>query len=230
MIDGEVKKFKRSSLYNLVDDFQKIERHDQDKFRTYIVGDNEYPSVTSVLGIEENEPLQKWKDAVGEEEALRVSRRATRRGTIVHDMCENYINGTFEVDRYNPLNYMLFNPIKKVLDEHVDDVFAVEKQMFSHKLKTAGTLDLGANFDRIRSVIDYKTSTRYKNEDEITNYFIQLSIYAYMLNEHFDAGIKQVVVIMTVDGGDCLVFTKGADEYLKKFFKPRLRFKEVYGI
>ena len=50
------------------------------------------PSVTTVLGAQKKEAIMKWRKRVGEEEANRVSRIATGRGTNVHTLCENYLN------------------------------------------------------------------------------------------------------------------------------------------
>ena len=51
----------------------------------------EYPSVTTVLKILSEEKIQAWRARVGEEEANRVSRIASTRGTTVHNMIEKYI-------------------------------------------------------------------------------------------------------------------------------------------
>ena len=52
-----------------------------------------YPSVTTVTGHLSNASLDAWKKRVGEEEAARISKRATDRGTRIHTLCEDFLKG-----------------------------------------------------------------------------------------------------------------------------------------
>ena len=62
--------------------------------RTYYTPDGAYPSITTILGkTADNTWLQKWIERVGEEEAARVSKEATDRGTLVHEYAERHFNG-----------------------------------------------------------------------------------------------------------------------------------------
>ena len=62
--------------------------------RTYHTPDGSYPSITTILGkTSDNTWLQKWIERVGEEEARRVSKEATDRGTLVHEYAEKHFNG-----------------------------------------------------------------------------------------------------------------------------------------
>src|SRR6056300_420771 len=62
--------------------------------RTYFTPDGDYASITTLLGKTADKTwLQAWIDKVGEEEARRVSKEATDRGTIVHEIAEHYFNG-----------------------------------------------------------------------------------------------------------------------------------------
>ena len=45
-----------------------------------------YPSVTTVLSILNEHIIQAWRDRVGEEEANRISSKASNRGTRVHSI------------------------------------------------------------------------------------------------------------------------------------------------
>ena len=54
--------------------------------RTYYTPDGNYPSITTILGKTSNQIwLQKWREKVGEEEAARISKEATDRGTLIHE-------------------------------------------------------------------------------------------------------------------------------------------------
>ena len=60
--------------------------------RTYMTPDGDFPSMTTILGkTSDNQVwLQKWRERVGEEEADRISKEATDRGTLVHEYAEKY--------------------------------------------------------------------------------------------------------------------------------------------
>ena len=50
------------------------------------------PSITTVLSILSRESIAKWRARVGEEEANKISTRASQRGTKVHEIIEKYID------------------------------------------------------------------------------------------------------------------------------------------
>jgi genome maintenance exonuclease 1 len=61
--------------------------------RLYITPTNEkYPSVTTVLSNYKKEGIIQWRKRIGEEQANKISTQASRRGTKVHKLCENYLN------------------------------------------------------------------------------------------------------------------------------------------
>ena len=54
-----------------------------------------YPSITSVTSFYNRDVFIKWRKKVGEEEANRITKESTFRGTRYHDVVEHYIrNGT----------------------------------------------------------------------------------------------------------------------------------------
>lgn len=224
-----LKYFKRSPLRERVEEFITPSRVEKDGLRLYVTPDGkEYPSVTTVLGSQFKPELEAWKNAVGQEEAERVSKRATHNGTIIHEMCEYYLENDFEdrAKKYNIINYMGFNPLKEILDERVDNVVATELMLYSDRLESAGTIDLIAEFDGKLSIIDFKTSNDIKYDSQIKDYFMQSSAYAYMMNEHFDTNIEDTVILMTISGGDSKIFQKKAKDYIVDYLKVRINFKE----
>jgi PD-(D/E)XK nuclease superfamily len=206
----------------------EIERiDDTPPFRLYRVpGGNLYPSVTSVLSVLDHSALDAWKAAVGEKEAARISKEATDHGTRIHSLCEDYLNNNLNL-KMNPLLLDTFNPLKKKLEKHVDNVYSTELLMFSDRLKCAGTTDLIAEFDQILSLIDFKTSKRHKSKEDIVGYFLQGSAYAMMAYELYNLKLKQIVIMMLVEGGDVLIFKEDTEKWIKKFISVRKKFKEV---
>ena len=62
-------------------------------FVFYEVDGQNYPSVTSILGIRKTEGLKKWRESIGEDVANFEMRRAANRGKATHNLVENYIKG-----------------------------------------------------------------------------------------------------------------------------------------
>jgi len=178
-----------------------------------------YPSITSVLSIRQKEGLIKWRKSVGEEVANHVMIQAANRGTAVHNMVEDYLNNVDleQVDKYKKqfLPRMMFNVLKPELSK-INNIRLQEAQMFSTDYTVAGRVDCIAEYDGVLSIIDFKTSTKEKNEDWIENYFIQGSAYAEMYKEHFGEEVTQVVILITTEEGTTQVFKKNKVDYLPK--------------
>ena len=176
-----------------------------------------YPSITSVLSIRQKEGLIKWRKSVGEEVANHVMIQAANRGTAVHNMVEDYLNNVDleQVDKYKKqfLPRMMFNVLKPELSK-INNMRLQEAQMFSTDYTVAGRVDCIAEYDDVLSIIDFKTSTKEKNEDWIENYFIQGSAYAEMYKEHFGEEVTQVVILITTEEGTTQVFKKNKVDYL----------------
>jgi genome maintenance exonuclease 1 len=134
-------------------------------------------------------------------------------------MCEKYILGE-PIEDTMPHNLVMFNQIKEVLNEKVDLVKAAESTLFSHKLKIAGTCDLIANYEDRLAIIDYKTSSKLKRKDWIEGYFLQASLYSYMLYEMTGLVAREIVVIIAVeDSLQAQVFTEKPSRYIEKAAK-----------
>ena len=88
-VDGDTQRFPQE-LVNI--GYEDLKTETLDTGRTYLDPEgNPYPSVTTVLKILSEEGIAKWRARVGEEEANRVSRIASTRGTQVHNILENYV-------------------------------------------------------------------------------------------------------------------------------------------
>lgn len=199
---------------------KKLERVEIDGKRHYITPEGAaYKSVTTILGEKLNKDgLEKWKQRVGEEEATRVSNLAARRGTAVHDLAERYLmNEAFWFKGAMPANIETFKMAKSVLDEHVDTVYGIELFLYSDELKTAGATDLVADYDGIKSVVDFKTSRNVKTESMIESYFLQATCYALMVEERYGIEVPQIVIIIMVDDApEPLVFKKQKSQYINR--------------
>lgn len=195
---------------------------------------NMYHSVTTILShMLSKEALIAWRERVGNEEADRILKFASKRGTDVHSMCENYlynyINGkTINEEEIPPEVLDPFQKIKRVIDKNVKIVNNVEFVGYSDKLRTAGTCDVLCHFDGVPSVVDFKTSMKYKREDWIDKYFYQVTTYALMLYELKGLVIPQIVIIIGTDGvNNAQVFVKNTKDYIKETLDIYQRFHNL---
>lgn len=205
-------------IFNFANNFPlnyELERIDTENGRFYKTQNgNLYSSVTSVLSKMNKKGIIEWRKRVGEEEAERVSKQASARGTRVHKLCEDYILGK-PLDRLNPFQKHLFEQIRSELDQNANDIHCLESKLYSDKLKLAGTVDLICNFNNELSVIDFKTSSKLKKEEYIQNYFFQATCYSLMLQELSGLTAKQIVVIIAVEGENKpQIFIKRRKDYI----------------
>ena len=71
------------------------------------------------------------------------------------------------------------------------------------------------------SIIDFKTSKKTKYIKQIKDYFIQCCAYAIAHNELYGTGIKNVVILITVDGKDPQCFETSAVPFLPELKNRR---------
>ena len=173
-----------------------------------------YPSVTTVLSILNEHIIQAWRDRVGEEEANRISSKASNRGTRVHSIVEKYLNNEDTTDFLPHIRQSLEN-LKPVLDENITTIYGLEVPLFSEHLGVAGRCDCIAEFNGVPSIIDFKTSRYIKKKEKISNYFAQGAAYSIMWEERTGLTAPNIVVIMDVDHEKPLVFVEHRDNYTK---------------
>ena len=186
-----------------------------DGFRFYQIDGKNYPSITTVLGVQKKEGLEKWRKAVGEEAAKWEMGRAARRGKATHTLVEQYLKSETPAIR-DVLPLGLFRLMKPYIDQ-IDNVQLSEEVMYSHKLTIAGQVDCVADYNGKLSVIDFKTANKERKEDWIENYYIQTCAYAIMYEELFGKRIEQLVILMAGEDGTMRSFIRN-----KKDFEPKL--------
>ena len=174
-----------------------------------------FPSITTVLGqTKDMTKLMEWKKRVGEEEANRISRKATTHGTKFHKECERYLlNEDFE-------HSLLFRAVRPTLDRIIS-VKCLETVLYSEYLGVAGTVDCIAGMDGELSVIDFKTSRTTKKEEWIDDYFIQAAFYFYAFYERTKILPSNTKIIVTTNDGKVQEFTQSARN--NKYWVERLK-------
>ena len=193
----------------------KAETTDSGRLYTTPEG-NRYKSITTVLSHYGKQGIYEWRKAVGEEYANKVSRRAADRGTKVHKICEDYLNNEIpelKMQLMMPDLKELFFKIKPIIDDNVGKVYTQEQALYSDKLRIAGRVDLIAEWNGKVAVIDYKTSTKQKDEENIQNYFMQCTAYALMFAERTGIWIDDIVVLIATEEGPAQVFERQIHDY-----------------
>ena len=198
----------------------EVDPVNRDGVRFYPIpgADKYYPSVTSITSFQNAKFFKKWRAKIGEEEANRITARATQRGTAYHNIAEDYFKGELNLDSYlenNPLSVRMFQSAKSTLNR-IDNIHCLETFLYSHYLGLAGRVDCIAEFDGELAVIDFKTSTKEKKENWIEHYFVQETAYAAMFLERSGLEVKKIVTLIATEDSTIQVFEKyNLDDYLQ---------------
>ncbi len=215
-------------MFDHVDlDLTPLEREHVDGVRYYKVPDDEelikLVSITSVTSHFNKEIFVNWRKRVGNEEADRITKAATKRGTDMHTLTENYLYNK-DLPEVPPISEFLFKIAKGKLNK-INNIYALEGPLY---------VDCIAEYDGELAIIDFKTSKKPKPREWIEHYFVQAMAYGCMLYEMKGIPIKKLVIIMACENGECVVYEetdkakyiKLLDKYIRKFVGDKL---EIYG-
>jgi genome maintenance exonuclease 1 len=210
----------------------KLERETIDGVRYYSVPDEDellrLVSITSVTSHFNKEIFVKWRKKVGNEEADRITKAATSRGTDMHTLVENYLYNR-DLPPVQPLSDFLFKISKTELNK-INNIHCLEGALYSKQLGVAGTTDCIGEHNGELAVIDFKTSKKPKPREWITHYFVQAMFYGMAYYEMTGTPIKKLVIIMACENGECVLYEerdlkkymKLVVEYIKKFVNDKL--------
>lgn len=203
-------------MFNHIDlKLPKLERETIDGVRYYKVSDGDQlkklVSITSITSHINRQIFIDWRKKIGEDEANKITKAATSRGTDLHTLVENYLQNTSELPKVQPISKHLFRIAKSNLD-NIDNIHALEESMYSIELGIAGTVDCIAEYNGELAIIDFKTSKKPKPREWIDHYFVQCAAYACMLYELTGIIVKKFVILMTCENGECEIY----EEYDKK--------------
>lgn len=196
--------------------------------RFYEVNGQLLPSVTTALKDLSADAIAEWREKVGEEEADRVSHKASTQGNIIHAMAEQHVlNEEVDLHGRSFVHIDMWNALKPVLNANVGTVFGVEQRMYSEVLGVAGTADLMAEWDGVPSVIDYKTSNKPKRLEWIDGYLQQSACYSFMAYERAKLHLPQIViVIVNQANAEVQIFKARARDHLDAAINTITEFNE----
>lgn len=156
-----------------------------------------YPSVTTVTGFKGEASIEAWKKRTPDSE--KIQKFSATRGTDFHNMIEKYLKNDPTYSKTQNFNAIeSFHKIQKQLHK-IQNIYLQEQCLLSEDLKMSGRVDCIAEYEGELSVIDFKTSNREKQEEEITHYYEQACCYATMFELTTKIPIKKIVIIMAID-------------------------------
>lgn len=224
-------------MFNHIDiDLPELERETIDGIRYYKVPDDgellKLFSITSVTSYYNRQIFEDWRKRIGQEEADRITKASTSRGTDMHLLTEHHLKNE-ELPKVQPLSEFLFKIAKPELNK-INNIYALEKSLYSKVLGVAGTVDCIAEYNKELAIIDFKTSKKPKPREWIEHYFVQAAAYGCMLYELTGIPVKKLVIIMACENGECKVYEeydkakyiKLLSKYIREFVRDKL---ELYG-
>lgn len=216
-----------SNLANFDDITKKTENNN----RYYLIDSTWLPSVTSIIKIINQDSINKWKTNIGIDNANIISKQAADRGTLVHSMCEQYLlkNSSFYSKLSNTIDNDSNNNDESIINyfnnafipclNRITNIRALESVLFSKNYNFAGTVDCIAEFDNQLSIIDFKTSSKFKPKKYIPSYFIQTAAYALAYHEMTNILIENLVIIIGFnDSNTFQIYTENINNLA--FYKP----------
>ena len=207
---------KWNKLYN----YPPCTRSTTDGLRTYDVGKEKLPSVTTILSKTKSQEaidsINSWKARVGEEQATRIKDQAAARGTDMHTHLEKHILGE---------GYLDLRPEGRVAKEMADTIIAKGfndlQEIWGSEVTLhypglyAGATDLVGTYDYEDSIIDFKQSNKPKRKEWIDDYFMQLGAYAMAHNYVYQTQITQGVILMCTPDNYFQKFQIKGKEFIK---------------
>jgi hypothetical protein len=184
----------------------------KEKYHKYYYDGKDFTSVTGFIKrFKEEFDSDKWSKIKAEEQGVdqeailaewkKLNDRANEIGHATHEWIENFFKGVYQpipkdfeiIDRIDKFNKIYYEKLTKLIP------IKFEQRLFSKKLKLAGTFDALFTYKDQLVIVDWKTNkkfdtsnsygkkllTPFEEEDEckLTEYSIQISLYALMLEE-----------------------------------------------
>ena len=195
-------------------EFEELKSTTTSGSRVYETPDGTFPSITTVLGRKKAQFFKEWRARIGEEEANKITTQATRRGTKVHKVVENYIlNQEDYFEDSLPHVREMFNTIKPHLDKNLDNIAGIEIPLWSKQLGVAGRCDCVADWKGQKAILDWKTSGKLKKREWVEEYFLQTTAYSIMFEERTKIPINNIVIVIAVENEEPQIFEEKSFDY-----------------
>ena len=182
--------------------------------RQYLTPDGTFPSITTILGRKKAKAIKQWRERVGTEQANKITTQASRRGTNMHKVVENYLDNYDDYfEKALPHVKELFSTIQPIIDDNISLIHGIEVPLWSKHLGVAGRCDCIGVWDNELAIIDWKTSNKLKKEEWVEDYFLQATAYSIMYEERTKQPVGKAVIVIAVEGDQPQVFVKRTKNY-----------------
>lgn len=188
------------------------------------------PSVTTILSATKNHndqlKLEQWQEKIGFQQAHQIQQQSCHRGTIIHQWIEDYLLNQ-NLPNFTNFEQLkgYWNSIYPVLQQ-ISQVQLIEGFVW-HPLGFAGTLDCLGYYENNLCLIDWKTSSKFKRKEWVTDYFIQSSAYSGAVNflyQNYGVQVLNILVVIALPHGKAQVYFKRMESvnYYWYLFQQRL--------
>lgn len=188
------------------------------------------PSVTTILDRTKNPydqlKLQQWQERIGIEQAKQIKQQSCIRGTIIHQWIEHYFQKQSlpKMSNNEPLKGYWYS-IYPVLQQ-IRQVQLIEGFVW-HPLGFGGTLDCLGYYGEHLCLIDWKTSSKFKKKEWVTDYLIQSSAYAGAVNfvyQNYGIQVFNILVVIALPNQPAQVYFNTTElvSYYWGLFQQRL--------
>ena len=195
-------------------------RSTTDGIRTYEIGQEKLPSVTTILGAtksqEAQESISNWQARVGQEQATRIRDQAASRGTNMHKHLEKHLLGEGHLD-FTAEGKVAKVMADVIIEKGLCDLSEIwgSEVVVHYPGKYAGATDVVGVYDYEDSIVDFKQSNRPKRKEWVEDYFLQLGAYAMAHNRVHKTNITQGVILMCTPDNYFQKFQVKGKEFVK---------------
>lgn len=201
--------------------------------RRLIFDGQAYPSVSTILSATKPEAdrlaLQQWRRRVGYKKAQQISTQACRRGTSIHTAINYFLEDRDLPDDVPDNPY--WQSIKPVL-ESVTEVHLLESAIYHTQQGYAGRLDCLGEWQGELCVFDWKTASKPKKIDWITDYCLQVTAYTAAINHLYDVQIDRALIAIALQDRPAQIFLFDEEDlshYWEKFLLRLRQWKKLQG-
>lgn len=191
-----------------------LREFDTTEGRYYQTPVGDLPSVTTILSkYGDKTGLKAWQDYIdgrdGAGSANKITYQSSQRGNAIHELAEAYLSNKEDWKKGSmPVNLGDFLKIKGILDANVQKVYGLEYAVYSIFLRSAGRVDLIADWNGFNSIIDLKTSLKpvAHNGEKLLKWQFQTTAYAMMIEERFHKPFEQSIILAMIANEDPQIF------------------------
>jgi ATP-dependent exoDNAse (exonuclease V) beta subunit len=182
-----------------------------DRKRQLVFDGKAYPSVSTILAATKPEAdrlaLQRWRKRVGYAQAQQISTQACRRGTSLHTAINYFLVG--QDLPADVTDNLYWHSIKPVL-ESVLEVHLLESAVYHEEQGYAGRLDCLGTWEGELCVFDWKTASKPKKLEWITDYCLQVTAYTAAVNHLYNVQIDRALIAIALEDREAQVFSLDA--------------------